>query len=869
MDGKERMRRLLAMLLCLACVCGCGGKKENPGVNETPPPKQLQAPKEAQSADEQDSTSTEEWPRQINKNGNRLTYYQPQIDSWTADYTQLEGRVAVVLTPAGGKSVTGMITLQAQTDTDMEDRTVIIHDIRVTSALFPSLDDATQQGMRTMSQDLLPKETVPISLDRMLAAAEDQAPSGKTPPLKSVAPKIFVSTEPAILLLVDGEAVKAPLPQASVDIVVNANWDLFFDTTSGRFYLLQAPLWLQAPKLEGPWTLATTLPSGMATLPDDWADVKKSIPIRVPADARTPKVFYSKDAAELIAFDGEPQWAAIEGTNLAYATNTDSRFFVDNSTHRFYYLTSGRWFTALQRTGPWSFASDSLPADFANISADSPAGDVLSSVPGTDAAREAVMMAQIPTLAVVNKVEAAAAVKVDYQGKPQFRPIQTTSLSYAVNTDSKVIKVGALYYLCFQGVWFMSRTTNGPWETATTVPAAIYQIPPSSPVYNVTYVKIYETTPQTVTCGYTSGYTGTFVLGLAVGAAIAYGTGYRYPPYVYYPPRPYAVPYYMGYPRTYGVGVQYNYYSGGYYAQKSVYGPYGTASRAAWYNPSTGFYGRAATVQTRAGGATVGQAYNPWTGTYAATRQGSNAYSQWGSSVAVRGDQWAQTAHRSTVNGTVAGARTSTGAGVVAGVGRGGAGFVGRDKDNNLYAGKDGNVYKKDSGGSWQKYGSGGWSGVNPPTTQYTASQTRQRTADQGRPTTQSTPTQRPAAGTASPAQPQRPAGGGTSPTQIQRPAAGTLPAQPQRPGSGTPPLQGSPVVGRTPVPSAPARPAQSIRGGSQPAAGANPIQQLDRDAAARQRGAQQAQQFRQNGAASSSGAAGNRAPGQGPRRPR
>ena len=286
------------------------------------------------------------------------------------------------------------------------------------------------------------------------------------------------------------------------------------------------------------------------------------------------------------------------------------------------------------------------------------------------------MMAQIPTLAVVNRADAAAAVKVSYQGTPQFKPIETTQLAYAVNTDSKVIKVGDLYYLCFQGVWFMSRSANGPWETAATVPASIYQIPPSSPVYNVTYVKIYESTPTTVTCGYTSGYTGTFILGLAVGAAVAYGTGYSYPPYVYYPPRPYPVPYYVGYPRTYGVGVQYNYYSGGYYAQKSVYGPYGTASRSAWYNPSTGYYGRAATVQTPAGGATVGQAYNPWTGTYAATRQGSNAYSQWGSSVATRGDQWVQTAHSSNANGTVAGARTSAGGAVVGGVGPGGSGFV-------------------------------------------------------------------------------------------------------------------------------------------------------------------------------------------------
>ena len=462
------------------------------------------------------------------------------------------------------------------------------------------------------------------------------------------------------------------------------------------------------------------------------------------------------------------------------------------------------------------------------------------------------MMAQIPTLAVVNREDAAAAVKVSYQGAPQFKPIETTQLSYAVNTDSKVIKVGDLYYLCFQGVWFMSRSANGPWETAATVPASIYQIPPSSPVYNVTYVKVYESTPQTVTCGYTSGYTGTFVLGLAVGAAIAYGTGYRYPPYVYYPPRPYPVPYYVGYPRTYGVGVHYNYYSGGYYAQKSVYGPYGTASRSAWYNPSTGFYGRAATVQTVAGGATVGQAYNPWTGTYAATRQGSNAYSQWGGSVAVRGDQWVQTAHRSTANGTVAGARTSAGGAVVGGAGRGGTGFVGKDQNNNVYAGKDGNVYKRDSSGSWQKYGSGGWSGAAPPATPYKSSTPQQAMRTQARPTSQ-----QPGATQARPT---------TSPATGQtRPSGTSASSSPQ-------PMQTRPASGRSsssPSATAPTAPQARPNVSQQPAAAANPLQQLDRDAAARQRGSQQAQQYQRSRQSGGATGVGNRSSGQTPRRPR
>lgn len=63
-------------------------------------------------------------------------------------------------------------------------------------------------------------------------------------------------------------------------------------------------------------------------------------------------------------------------------------------------------------------------------------------------------------------------------------------MAYATNTQDKVIKYGDVYYLCFQAVWFMSASPNGPWKCADNVPQAIYTIPPSSPVYNVTYVTL-------------------------------------------------------------------------------------------------------------------------------------------------------------------------------------------------------------------------------------------------------------------------------------------------------------------------------------------------------------------------------------------
>ena len=230
----------------------------------------------------------------------------------------------------------------------------------------------------------------------------------------------------------------------------------------------------------------------------------------------------------------------------------------------------------------------------------------------------------------------------------------------------------------------------------------------------MTYVVVSNPTPTTVETSYSSGYLGMFVVGMTVGATVVYGTGYYYPPYVYWGPHPIYYPY----PYTYGVAAVYNPYTGAYGVGRAVYGPYGSAGSAAWYNPTTGTYGRAVTVQNAYGGHTYAQAYNPWTGTYAATSQGHNQYSQWGSSVVQNGENWARSQHVTNSQGTAGSFETSKGS---AGAGFSGAngnsGFVAKDaNNNNVYAGADGSVYKKDSDGNWSKWDNGGWTPVDPST---------------------------------------------------------------------------------------------------------------------------------------------------------
>ncbi len=651
------------------------------------------------------------WPREKSTASGTLIYYQPQIEEWK-DYKRLEARMAISIKPTGGQPVLGVVSFRARTDADLDTRNVVVSRLEIISIRFPSLDAAQDAAMETLVRGFLaPSAVVNINLDRLLAELEEakRAPAPVVA-VKNDPPRIFVAYDKAILLLVDGELVRAPIEKSSLEFVVNTNWNVFFDKTESRYYLLNEKQWLTASALEGPWTVTTKLPKAMSDLPaqPNWADVKKAIPA-ASYGGNAPKVFYSNTPAEIIDFRGPAKFAPIAHTALSYATNTDDDVFLHTGEKQYYFLVAGRWFRAKSLEGPWSYAGADLPADFALIPPDSPRARVLASVPGTEEAADAVLLAQVPTTVVVDAAQAEAQVQVSYDGAPAFKPIESTTLSYATNTQDKVIKVGDLYYLCFQGVWFMSTAPQGPWKTAASVPQEIYTIPPSSPVYNVTYVTQTTTSSGEIEASSTAGYLGVFIIGAAVGATIAYGSGYYYPPYYYYGPYPY--PIYRPYPVTYGVGAFYNPYNGTYGYARGAYGPYGGVAGGAWYNPSRGTYGRAVGACGPYGCAGAARAYNPYTGAYGATRQGSNAYSQWGSSVVTKGDKWAQTGHYTDARGTIAGARTSEGGRVVAGSGQNGRGFVGQSGAGDVYAGKDGNVYKKTDNG-WQQYGNGGWNSV-------------------------------------------------------------------------------------------------------------------------------------------------------------
>jgi len=652
------------------------------------------------------------WPRSYDTpSGGSATVYQPQIASWT-DQKRMAAYAAVSYTPKGAaKPALGSIKIEADTRVAVSERLVSFKDMRITESNFPTLPKEQLKEVVAEIEKAVPDDERVLGLDRVLASVDrSQILPKNVDGVKADPPVIFFSQKPAVLVNLDGEPIWSPIKENDLKFAVNTNWDLFEHGPTKTFYLRNEKAWLKAAELNGPWTAAGTLPESFAKLPadDNWKEVKAALPGQKLAADKLPQVFVSSKPAEMILLNGPAKYEPVANTKLQWVSNTESDVFRAGPDGSLYYLVAGRWFSARGFEGPWTFATPALPGDFQKIPLEHPRSRVLASVPGTQQAAEGVLLAQVPQTARVNKKELKAP-EVHYLGDPKFEPIEKTKVERAVNTDKSIIKVGDMYYMCFEGVWFMGSSPNGPWQVTSKVPGEIYEIPISSPAHTVTYVTVEDDDDdEWATFATAAMYTGVMI---AWGCAV-WGSGWYYPPYY--------GGYYGGYPRyyghypTYGYGASYNPWTGAYGRGAVAYGPYGGAGVGARYNPSTGTYSRGAAAYGPYGSRAAGQAYNPRTGAYGQTRQGSNVYGSWGSTSVQRGDQWAQT---SRVTSNVTGqtgrvTRTSEGGTAVSSRGPGSNTTVGRTAGGDVYAGRDGNVYRK-QGDSWQQYGQGGWNNVS------------------------------------------------------------------------------------------------------------------------------------------------------------
>jgi hypothetical protein len=709
------------------------------------------------------------WPHALTVNGANVVVYQPQAIDWP-NHEILTTREAIAITLPGDKTqVLGTTEIAFSTQTDAMTGRVLLADPQLKTSHFPALDTDQASRIEQQIRSALPNiHPAPVALRSVLLSLNQQTHPDNVG-LDNDPPAIYYSSKPASLVVFDGQPVLAPIGQTGLSSAVNTNWDVVTD--GNGWFLLNNGTWMMAPAYAGPYQPVTRLPPAFAAIPADanFAAVRKAIPPRPARPGPPPVIFVSTKPADIIVTSGPPQFVPVKGTGLQAVNNTASVLFFEPSSGRFFVLISGRWFASHGLAGPWTFATNDLPPDFALIPPDAPEARILPSVPGTSQAQLALLQAQVPRQATLKKD--AARLTVVYAGPPQFKPIPGTPMTFAVNTSFQVIGTGGRYYVCYQGAWFEAPTPDGPWVLAASVPQVIYTIPPTSPMYNVTYVKVYGATPTSVTYGYTAGY----MMGFVTAGVLVYGTGYYYPPVVI----PGPVPIYYPYPYSYVGNVAYNSNTGAWVQGGAVYGPYGgTARGGTYYNPANGAYGAGGAIYGPNGGAGAFSYYNPSTGGYAhgsaswsngsgsanasyynprtgvtgTTNQNANPYARWGSSTFSGPNQTVNTASGSNSRGSAGGFQSSTGAAAAGYSGaNGNRGGAVNTQNGEVYAGHDGNAYQHTSNG-WSKWNNGGWQPVNPPTNARTntpstaGSQTNTPSATNRRtatPAQSTTPTQR------------------------------------------------------------------------------------------------------------------------------
>ena len=594
----------------------------------------------------------ESWyPRTITSDNGSAVIYAPQIDAWD-DFETIRGWVAFSISKSDSDvSWYGSMRFSARTDTDLAEREVLLHDFDISEMSIEGLDeDSAEYGLILDGFTSISRK---VPLDLVLAYLPRRVELARTQGLNSDPPRIFVSESPALLLSVDGEPRFLPIEGTGLQFLLNTSWDVFRTGDNGPLYLCDEGAWLESSSLEASWTWASKLPADLRKLPDgpNWDGARACLPeglgsIAVP-ERQPPTVFFSSEAAELLLTDGEPQWSTIGDRGLAYVTNTEQELFRVGDAH--YLLLSGRWFTASDLSGPWTMAKE-LPDAFQDIPAEDSETPhemsyVRSSVPGTEEAWEAALVASIPRKAEIRRgSEEDLDIKVTYAGEPVFEPIEDTGIDMAVNTSYQVLRYRGIYYLCHNATWLTSLAPAGPWQFADRIPEAFATIPPSSPAYNTTFAKIDGSDPEYIQYAYTSGYEGAYV----ENETVVYGTGYAPSVafgYTYWSGYPYPYYPYYWWPPTYGYGAWYNPNTGRYGEAVVGYGPYGAAGGAAVYNPETGVYGRGQAVWDNDEFAGRGFAYNPNTDTSVARNRYVDFEDNegWSERVARRGDEWRYT----------------------------------------------------------------------------------------------------------------------------------------------------------------------------------------------------------------------------------
>lgn len=493
------------------------------------------------------------WPKKISSSdGVVITIYEPQPEKYADN--NITARAAVsVRKKADSEPVFGVMWFDAALEPG-NGNTVNVKSITVTKSKFADDDEESNLLLKTNVEKEAPVMNVQLDrarLNEILAQLKVDEDSG----IKNDPPNILYREKPTTLIVLEGDPIEQQDDNLKMVRVVNSPYLIIKNPDDKRYYLYGGNFWYSSSQVKTGWTNVKALPSRIkavdaAIKEQEKKDAGKKDEENSPKFTVPTDILVSTEPAELIQTEGKPTFRAVENSTLLYVDNSLDEIFKDVESQKNFILLSGRWYSSAAMEGPWQYVpSDELPAAFASIPAGSEKDGVLASVAGTEAAQAAIINANVPQTAKVDRNTATCTVS--YDGDPKFEAIPNTNLLLAENANITVMLApNKQYYALENGIWFKSSSAFGPWEVANERPSDVEKIPPGSSAYNSKYVYIYETSPRYVYVGYTPGYLGCY----HYRHTIIWGTGWHYHPWYrrHYFPRP----------CTWGFGMHYNPWNG-------------------------------------------------------------------------------------------------------------------------------------------------------------------------------------------------------------------------------------------------------------------------------------------------------------------
>lgn len=203
--------------------------------------------------------------------------------------------------------------------------------------------------------------------------SKKESQSGK--PKDPRVPKIIVVTEPAELIVSDGQPEWTPIKGNELLYMSNTESDVLMEIQSQRYFVLLSGRWYAATSMKGPWSNVPSnrLPSSFTKIPPE-SEMGHALIFVAGTEQANDAVLDSyipqtsavkrSEARLNVTYDGKPKFEKIHGTDMKYAVNTS--YSVILAQKRYYACYQGVWYVSGDPLGPWKIA-DHIPEEIYTI----------------------------------------------------------------------------------------------------------------------------------------------------------------------------------------------------------------------------------------------------------------------------------------------------------------------------------------------------------------------------------------------------------------------------------------------------------------------------------------------------------------------